>query len=91
VSDICIKTVKIWIDVDKIHKDLKPDHILLGPEKDVKICDYGLANEDSESIYESGFLGTAQYSAPEVFLFEGEPEDVHSPKSDVWSIGAILF
>lgn len=54
-----------------MHKDLKPENILLGPERDIKICDFGLVNEESESIFESGYLGTAQYAAPEVLFFEG--------------------
>ena len=40
----------------------------MGPEEDIKICDFGLEKEETSSIYQTGHLGTALYSAPEVFF-----------------------
>lgn len=46
-----------------MHRDLKPDNILIGLDKDVKISDFGLARETS-SIFVTGQMGTPLYAGP---------------------------
>jgi serine/threonine protein kinase len=53
--------------IEKMHRDFKPQNVLIGPEKDIKICDFGLA-QSTHSIFVTGEMGTAIYAAPEVFL-----------------------
>lgn len=76
-----------------IHRDLKPANLLLTPEGGLKVVDFGLAKESGTEIFLShsctdSLLGTPSYMAPEQAW--GPPENV-GPRSDVYSIGAILY
>lgn len=71
------------------HRDVKPGNILLEPPGDrVKLTDFGLARiADDVKITSTGFVaGTPLYMAPEQAL--GEAAD---PRSDLFSLGAILY
>jgi hypothetical protein len=72
-----------------IHRDIKPGNILLEPPHDrVKLTDFGLARvADDVKLTRTGFVtGTPLYMAPEQAL--GESTD---PRSDLFSLGAILY
>ncbi len=72
-----------------IHRDIKPANILLEPPNDrVKLTDFGLARiMEDVKLTRTGFVtGTPLYMAPEQAL--GEQAD---PRSDLFSLGAILY
>lgn len=72
-----------------IHRDIKPGNILLEPPHGrVKLTDFGLARvEEDVKLTRTGFVsGTPLYMAPEQAL-GGEPD----PRSDLFSLGAILY
>jgi eukaryotic-like serine/threonine-protein kinase len=72
-----------------IHRDVKPGNILLEPPHDrVKLTDFGLARvADDVKLTQTGFVsGTPLYMAPE--QARGEEPD---PRSDLFSLGAILY
>lgn len=72
-----------------IHRDVKPGNILLEPPHDrVKLTDFGLARvADDVKLTQTGFVsGTPLYMAPEQAMGQ-EPD----PRSDLFSLGAILY
>ena len=72
-------------EVGIVHKDLKPDNILIDTEGKVYIADFGLAalknNDNSQSI-----IGTPYYAAPE-YLLQGKV----NKSTDLYSLGVIIY
>jgi len=74
-----------------LHRDLKPSNIMIDNDGEPHITDFGLAKRDTdvESLTRSGaVLGTPAYMAPEQAA--GARGQV-GPRSDVYSLGSILY
>jgi serine/threonine-protein kinase len=72
-----------------VHRDVKPENILLSDEGVVKVADFGLARAvetDPTSTRTGLMMGTIAYCAPEQ-IARGEAD----PRSDVYSAGIVLF
>jgi serine/threonine protein kinase/tetratricopeptide (TPR) repeat protein len=70
-----------------VHRDVKPANIHLGPGRQVKIMDFGLARVSTSEMTQEGIvLGTPNYMSPEQAL--GDKVD---GRSDVFSTGAVLY
>mmetsp|Transcript_34728 Transcript_34728/g.34377 ORF Transcript_34728/g.34377 Transcript_34728/m.34377 type:complete len:155 (+) Transcript_34728:519-983(+) len=66
------------------HKDIKPKKILFTQEGDLKLIDFGLSKwKSTGKIHTTS--GTPYYLAPEVIL------GVRTSKSDIWSLGILLY
>jgi serine/threonine protein kinase len=70
-----------------VHRDVKPANIHLGPDRKVKIMDFGLARVSTSEMTQEGIvLGTPNYMSPEQAL--GDRVD---GRSDLFSTGAVLY
>ncbi|OGQ05755.1 MAG: hypothetical protein A3F82_03085 [Deltaproteobacteria bacterium RIFCSPLOWO2_12_FULL_44_12] len=73
-----------------IHRDIKPSNIIVEPDGNPVLLDFGLSHDDVEkNLTVSGeFLGTPIYSAPESFQTQGVT-DYHL--LDIYSLGVTLY
>jgi len=71
-----------------LHLDLKPGNILLTPEGEPLIADFGLARRIDAGHEGGEIAGTPSYMAPEQALLESHPL---SASTDIWGLGAILY
>ncbi|MET7680120.1 serine/threonine-protein kinase [Streptomyces sp. NPDC005423] len=71
-----------------LHRDVKPDNVLLGRHDRVVLTDFGIAQIDGETDLTAtgGFVGSPEYIAPERVLGQRP-----GPPSDLWSLGVVLY
>jgi beta-lactam-binding protein with PASTA domain/serine/threonine protein kinase len=71
-----------------IHRDVKPENVLITPDGKVKVADFGLARAVSAATTATGgtLIGTVSYLAPEIVVNEGA-----DARSDVYACGAVLY
>ena len=75
-----------WEESRLIHRDVKPDNIMITEDGIVKLTDLGLAMQTSEWRKDMEISGSPSYMSPEQFA--GEPLDT---RSDIYSLGVTLY
>jgi len=74
-----------WIGI--LHRDLKPQNIMLGSGGVVKLLDFGVAHEMAQLLAADRFQpGTLAYMSPEQLL-----GDAIGPASDIFSLGVVFY
>ncbi|MDP2182091.1 MAG: Stk1 family PASTA domain-containing Ser/Thr kinase [Actinomycetota bacterium] len=72
---------------DIIHRDIKPHNIVLTPDGQVKVMDFGIARAGNSNMTQTGsVLGTAHYVSPE----QAQGRKL-GPASDLYSLGVVLY
>jgi len=70
-----------------IHRDIKPQNILLNKDGVCKLTDFGVSGEIANTAaFAKTFVGTVKYMSPS--RIRGNP---HNAKSDIWSFGLVIL
>lgn len=71
-----------------VHRDIKPGNLLITPDNDVKITDFGIARvADQVSLTATGqVMGTVQYLAPEQATGKAA-----TPSTDIYALGVVAY
>lgn len=83
----CAKSLHYAHSRGLIHRDIKPNNVMLTPDNDVRIIDFGIAiKKDSDLPQIMGIAGSPSYMSPE----QVQSAEL-SPASDIYSLGAVLY
>ena len=70
-----------------IHRDIKPQNIMVQPDGNIKVMDFGIARaKNSHLTQDNSVLGTAHYVSPE----QTQGKDL-GPTTDIYSLGIVMY
>lgn len=79
VASMVLSAVKYIHNQKIVHRDLKPNNILIDEHGVVKVADFGLAVECSDSSFLMEIAGTSRFKSPEMLMKIG-----YTSKTDIW-------
>lgn len=89
--DLAYQIASALVEADKhglVHRDIKPSNILVTPEGQAKLLDFGLArNTENRHTQQGAVLGTIDYLAPE----QARDASAVDIRADIYSLGATMF
>jgi beta-lactam-binding protein with PASTA domain len=72
---------------DLLHRDIKPSNILVTPDDDVRVADFGIAGAaETQGSSSDAIMGSVPYCAPEVLAGDAVAES-----ADLYSVGVVLY
>ena len=85
-SQVC-QALAVAHGLDIIHRDIKPQNIMVQPDGNVKVMDFGIARaKNSVMAKTDAVLGTAHYISPE----QAQGKDL-TATSDIYSLGVVMY
>ena len=85
-AQVC-KALTVAHNQDIIHRDIKPQNIMVQPDGNVKVMDFGIARaKNSVKSQTSQVLGTAHYISPE----QAQGKEL-TAASDIYSLGVVMY
>ncbi len=72
-------------DMDIVHRDIKPDNIIVRPDGTIVLLDYGIVRRMKEMETSATVIGTRPYMSPE--QVNGKSER----RSDIWALGVVMY
>lgn len=85
-SQVC-QALSVAHNLDIVHRDIKPQNIMVQPDGNVKVMDFGIARaKNSVMTQTSSVLGTAHYISPE----QAQGKEL-TATSDIYSLGVVLY
>ena len=87
-----LKKLKVLHDNRIVHCDIKPENVIIGKDFNIKLIDFGFCESlEKEDNYIYEYKGSEVYSAPEVRKRNNNEFGYDGIKSDIFSIGVLLF
>ncbi len=85
-AQVC-QALSVAHNMDIVHRDIKPQNIMIQPDGNVKVMDFGIARAKNSNMSKtSAVLGTAHYISPE----QAQDKEI-TGASDMYSLGVVLY
>ena len=78
--------LKYLLENNILHRDLKPQNILMSVSHNIIVTDFGFARTIQDNMLITTLCGSPMYMAPEIFN-----RQTYNTKSDLWSVGIIMY
>ncbi len=81
-----IKGIAYMHSLNIIHRDVKPENVLISKQGSVKICDLGFARTIPSNRVMTDYVATRWYRPPELLIGKND----YDTSIDIWSIGCVM-